>query len=785
MFKIKSAARIAITIAMATATLVWVASAISLIPNPQRLEVKRQLTLTRAIAVSVSEIVERNRFSDLNRVLEQHRSLQSDILSIGIRSLHSHSLRMSAGPHNEVWQTEYDSRRQQQVSVDIYRGRQKWGQLEIAFRQSPMSGNSLLFSFPNNLSAFLTSGVALVAWLVLANTFRYLNPSRVVPDRVRTAFDSIAGGLVLVSDAGEIAHANMAFAQMVQRDRDALVGRQLNEFAWSIPSDRPKELPWSRCKQAGETVSGEIIEGNFGAGITQKYMVNASSLLGSNNQARGMLVSFEDVTALESKKAELAKIIQAVRLSRDEVERQNEQLSFLASYDTLTKCMNRRTFFSQFESLWQEAEQQNLTAIMLDIDYFKSVNDNHGHSTGDQVLAQTAERVLSVVGKRGLVCRYGGEEFAMLLMNHDVETCVEIAESIRRSIEEKPVAGLSITASLGLSNISFGPTDPQNMLDQADQCLYAAKRNGRNQVVRFDRCPVITETETKKPRKDDRLPDTTEQEIEYSSVTGLLSALSFRSIQTAMHSVRVADLAVGIGQCLLDNRELYRLEIAALLHDIGKIGVPDAILNNDQPLTQEEWQIMQRHDKIGITIVRNALNSESIAAIIERHHLRTKRTPNFGVNSQKSAISASILDVCDAFDSMQTDQVYRKGISSAAALEEIQRNCPSQFDPIVVSQLIEFVKSGRYTYRANVNVGQAAEPVCGKHVDDTDDDLLKLLEVANEVVELCSQARSQLVDLNATSEAPVRFPATAKLTLEKSDPLQVNARSDSCGVPWG
>ena len=267
---------------------------------------------------------------------------------------------------------------------------------------------------------------------------------------------------------------------------------------------------------------------------------------------------------MENKNADLAKIIGSLRSSRDEVARQNEQLSFLASYDPLTKCMNRRAFFGEFEDIWNDESITQLNLMMLDVDHFKSVNDNHGHSVGDEVLMAMGSILRDKIGEIGLVCRYGGEEFVVLVDSVSIEQCVELAEELRVTIESADICGINVTASIGVSSKEFKPMDPQHLLDQADESLYNAKRSGRNRVIRYDQQVAIDEADDKASRAE-TAPE--EVEISYASVMGLLSALSFRCPTTAEHSIRVADLCVAVGESLMSKRELYRLEFAALLHD--------------------------------------------------------------------------------------------------------------------------------------------------------------------------------------------------------------------------
>lgn len=257
----------------------------------------------------------------------------------------------------------------------------------------------------------------------------------------------------------------------------------------------------------------------------------------------------------------------------------------------LTECLNRRSFFTCFEEQWARTVEGNLpiSGIMVDIDFFKSINDDHGHAVGDDVLRGIAATLRDSVRLGDLVCRYGGEEFCVLLPHTDIETATTIGEKVRVAIAVTKFPHLSVTASLGISSNSLGAKEPHELLDQADKCLYVAKRNGRNLVVRFDQVPEdveVDKTAISRTRTEDHIiePEGASQ-VPYRAVAALLSTLAYRHSETAGHSRRVADLCLMAAKGLLTPKETYTLEIAALLHDIGKIGVPDAILLKNGPLT--------------------------------------------------------------------------------------------------------------------------------------------------------------------------------------------------------
>jgi len=212
---------------------------------------------------------------------------------------------------------------------------------------------------------------------------------------------------------------------------------------------------------------------------------------------------------------------------------------------------------------------------------------------GDEVLRQTGAMLNSITRKDDVVCRYGGEEFAILMPGIDIEEAQVAAESIRIRMSELEFPNFKVTASLGLSAFSLGAASPQDMLDQADKCLYVAKRKGRNQVIRLDTVPadlIVDESKVSRTKPTEKISN--DPTINYA-VTALRSALTFRDHETGMHSHRVASYAEMLAQRVVRPKEVYVIEIAALLHDIGKVGVPDAILLKPSALTSDEWAFME------------------------------------------------------------------------------------------------------------------------------------------------------------------------------------------------
>jgi diguanylate cyclase (GGDEF)-like protein/PAS domain S-box-containing protein len=681
-----------------------VARTLGLIENHDSIVMDGRSDLCEAVAIHFSLLAMREDVSTMQKCLHAIEVRNDMIESIGVRRASSELL-VEVGDHAKRWTPPKDGRSTvTAMIVPISSQSERWGSIEVQFKPTrgaqwgPWLGDPFV-----RLMTYMTVVSAIVFYLFFVKVLRQLNPAKVIPGRVRSALDTLTEALLILDSHETIVLANESFSQMVGRSPDAMIGMKVSSLSWrqrcmqGAADDTP--LPWQLAFTNREPATGAMFDFDVTDTERRTLVVNASPIFGPKGGVQGVLTSVEDVTPLERKKRELSQTLDQLRTKSEQIRQQNEELEKQATTDPLTECLNRRSFFTYFEEHWARAVEGKLpiSGIMVDIDFFKSINDDFGHSMGDDVLRAIAATLRDSVRLGDLVCRYGGEEFFILLPHTDIDTATAIGEKIRLAVAATKFPQLSVTASLGVSSITLGAKEPHDILDQADKCLYVAKRNGRNQVVRFDQVPedvAVDESAVSRTRPQEVIAESDgASQVPYRAVAALLSTLAYRHSETAGHSRRVADLCLMAAEGLLTPKEIYTLEIAALLHDIGKIGMPDAILLKNGPLTLDEWEVMRQHDRIGVEIVRAAFDCEPVTSIVEcyrAHFGGTRNRPGLP-SGEAIPVGARVLAISDAYDAMTTDRPYRKALTQEEAFDELRQCGSTQFDPQLVERFIAMV----------------------------------------------------------------------------------------------
>jgi len=367
---------------------------------------------------------------------------------------------------------------------------------------------------------------------------------------------------------------------------------------------------------------------------------------------------------------------------------QKKKLQKLAITDELTDVYNQRQFRILLENEIDNTNKNNSTLglIMMDIDNFNMYNDLYGHECGDKILKATSTILKSIVKQNGYVCRYGGDEFAIIFPNTNIESLEMIAYNIVQKFERVRSNYFSeklsekVTLSIGLSEYPNRSCSKSELISQSDMALYHAKNLGRGRVHLYQ--DIISQI-----RKN--LSSDNQQLI--GAFKGLLSTISAKDKYTHAHSERVSSYAVIIGKAMsLSLDEITVLEYAGLLHDIGKIEIPKSLLNKNSSLTYDEQLIIRQHPVYSENILEPLEDIDNLLDYVRHHHERFDGSgyPD-GLACNEISLGARILCVADSFDAMISERPYCKRKTTEDALMELKMYSGSQFDPEIVDIFCE------------------------------------------------------------------------------------------------
>ena len=365
---------------------------------------------------------------------------------------------------------------------------------------------------------------------------------------------------------------------------------------------------------------------------------------------------------------------------------ENRRLTTTAITDPLTELFNHRHFHDTARTEVARAARslKPLSLAVLDIDEFDAVNAEFGHAFGDRVLRSASKALSDNVRTGDLVFRTGGDGFAVLMPETDAVAAFGICARLQDRLSAAG-QGVRISASCGIAVFPDHAEDSENLIREADGALYWAQRNP-------DGRPVIYDPETVDVHGPREHLAFIEEQSHSRMVEVLAAAVDARDPYTQFHSRNVALLVVRLAETIgLEPARIRLLEAAAMLHDVGKIGVPDDILRKSGPLTSEEFLRIREHPALGARILEASTRPE-LLPWIAAHHERWDGSgyPN-GLAGERIPIEARILALCDSFDAMVSDRPYRSAMDRCAALAEIERNGGTQFDPSLTPAFHRFV----------------------------------------------------------------------------------------------
>ena len=338
-----------------------------------------------------------------------------------------------------------------------------------------------------------------------------------------------------------------------------------------------------------------------------------------------------------------------------------QEILFMSYHDQLTGIYNRRYYEEKIKELDKE-ENYPLYLVMADLNGLKLANDAFGHSFGDKILIRTGEIISSYLKEDEFVARIGGDEFIIVLPKKSHEDFMELINNLSKEIEEAKVGTIDLSVSFGWEAKTLPDQNIAEIMNKAESFMYKRKLSESPSMVS-------------------------------STIKIIISTLHEKNLREKQHSDRVGDICVAIATEMgFEVKEIEELKLVGLMHDIGKIGIDEKILNKEGRLTPEEYEEIKKHPEIGYRILSTANQMSEIAEYTLAHHERWDGTgyPN-GIKGKEIPLVSRIIAVADAFDAMTSERSYRTPFTEKEAVEELRKHAGTQFDPVIVKIFTEKV----------------------------------------------------------------------------------------------
>jgi diguanylate cyclase (GGDEF)-like protein/putative nucleotidyltransferase with HDIG domain len=401
--------------------------------------------------------------------------------------------------------------------------------------------------------------------------------------------------------------------------------------------------------------------------------------------------------------------------------------------DGLTGVKTHRFLMEALSAEWKRSTRANrpLALVLMDLDRFKFVNDFYGHLEGDVVLQRVGHILEQNCRRSDVVARYGGDEFVILMPETSVEQARQLANKLRGWIASDPLLrDKNITASFGIAAFPVHGSTPQELIQIADSSMYLSKHQGGNLVSSaeqgnpndrkrwkkdvleaylgvtlkrlFSTGPEAFEeiyrrleqfTRSLREQGGDASGDSLPPAV-VETVTSLAFAIDAKDHYTQGHSQKVSAYAVMIAQALgLTPAEMEEIRLAGLLHDIGKVGIPEAILNKSGPLDAAEWETMKTHTDLGARILEPLKPMGRIRDMVRHHHEFFDGTGYpLRLEGEQIPYGARVIAIADAYDTITSERTYKKARTPEDAFAELERCAANQFDPDIVRVFVDTMR---------------------------------------------------------------------------------------------
>ncbi|MGI5891944.1 MAG: HD domain-containing phosphohydrolase [Bacillota bacterium] len=443
-----------------------------------------------------------------------------------------------------------------------------------------------------------------------------------------------------------------------------------------------------------ENEKKQISDLKIGCMVPLKWDKKLVGLIMLSEKIKNAAFNFDDITFLDSVQSIASIAINNANLYK--------KAYYEARIDTLTGLLNRKYFYEKINEEFEKCQKQSLALVILNIDDFKLYNQLYGNREGDIALQNISRIIKNCLGNKGFAARYGGKEFALILPNCDTMQAFKLASEIKQQIANlnKGTDGevmKVLTLSGGVCVYPYSASNVKQLIDNVDMAVYNAKRSGKNKILVYsmERTQIIAEKSTSKI-------ETGKYSDYASTIYALTAAIDAKDHYTFSHSQNVAEYATMLAKFIgLNEDHVQIIYEAALLHDIGKISIPEAILSKPGRLTAEEYRVMQTHVESSIAIIRHLPSMDYVIPAAIAHHERWDGNgyPR-GIKGEDIPIAARCLAIADAFDAMTSERPYKKPLSVELALKEIDKQAGLQFDPHLAQIYVGLVKEGNYNIGA-------------------------------------------------------------------------------------